>query len=202
MSFCHARDQLLGTLILLKTPFNFVHTPDIIGGNSGSPVVNTAGEFVGIIFDGNLASLVLDFAYEDRVARAISVDCRAIIEAMMADVPVIVREGLSFGYRYPYINEHTGQFVREGDLGPAMLDMIQSRDRYSPRDWISRNMTCVTATAILQEHLQRTAEAAGERWTRGIVRKTSGLDGQHYLNPADRAMFEDDYRFIASAIRS
>ncbi|MDO8544516.1 MAG: S46 family peptidase [Opitutaceae bacterium] len=66
----------------LRTAFNFVHTPDIIGGNSGSPVVNTAGEFVGIIFDGNLQSLVLDFAYEDRVARAISVDCRAMIEAM------------------------------------------------------------------------------------------------------------------------
>ena len=37
---------------------------------------------------------------------------RAIIEAMLADVPVIVRDGLTFGYRYPYINEHTGRFVR------------------------------------------------------------------------------------------
>lgn len=72
-----AKDKIDG-----KTPVNFVNTTDIIGGNSGSPVINKDKEVVGLIFDGNIQSLTADYFYSEKQSRSVSVHSNFIRDAM------------------------------------------------------------------------------------------------------------------------
>jgi hypothetical protein len=78
----------------LGTPFDFVSTADTIGGNSGSPVLNRAGELVGINFDRNRYGLVRNFVYTDVQARHIAVHSKGVLEALrkLYDAGPLVRE--------------------------------------------------------------------------------------------------------------
>jgi hypothetical protein len=78
----------------LSTPYNFASTADTIGGNSGSPILNRAGEFVGINFDRNRFGLVRNFVYTEEQARHISVHSKGILEALrkLYDCDDLVKE--------------------------------------------------------------------------------------------------------------
>ena len=66
----------------LATPFNLVTNTDIIGGNSGSPMVNRAGEVVGLVFDGNIHSLGGDYGFDAKLNRTVAVHSQALLEAL------------------------------------------------------------------------------------------------------------------------
>jgi hypothetical protein len=68
--------------LVMKTPFDFCTTNDIIGGNSGSPVINQKGEIVGLIFDGNIESLGGEYGFDAKVNRAVAVHSEALIHAL------------------------------------------------------------------------------------------------------------------------
>ncbi len=66
----------------LSTSLDFVCTADIVGGNSGSPVIDRDGEYVGLVFDGNIQSFLWTFGYAEAQSRCVAVDSRAIVEAL------------------------------------------------------------------------------------------------------------------------
>ena len=78
----------------LSTPFNAATTNDIIGGNSGSPVLNRKAEIIGLVFDGNIHSLAGNYGYDSRRNRAVMVDLRGMKEALhkVYDAKALIRE--------------------------------------------------------------------------------------------------------------
>jgi glycosyltransferase involved in cell wall biosynthesis len=126
---------------------------------------------------------------------------RALIEAMLAGVPCILREGHNFGYPYPYINPSTGCFANEHDLPDKLSYMVKHYHQFQPREWVLENMSAQRATAVLSATLKDHALATGEQWTADLVVKTVQLNKMKYWNSADELRFIDDYERILSMRR-
>jgi glycosyltransferase involved in cell wall biosynthesis len=126
---------------------------------------------------------------------------RAVIEAMLADVPTILREGFNYGYHYDYMNPRTGRFAKESELADAILDVLDRGSSFSPRAWVLEHMTPIHATANLEQVIRAQALALGEEWTESLVPKTTGLGRQAYWDPGDRDRFAGDYQFLESVVK-
>lgn len=126
---------------------------------------------------------------------------RAVVEALFADVPIVLREGLSYGHHYPYVNPSTGRFASEDNLGDVLLDMTSRHGDFRPREWALANMSCQRATEILEDTIRPVALAGGEQWTSRLAVKTVHLEKQAYWDPEDLTRFADDYTYLRKAIR-
>ena len=121
---------------------------------------------------------------------------RAVIEAMLAGVPCILREGHNYGHPYPYINSETGCFANERNLAEKILWMIDNYQRFKPREWVLGHMSCLQATSLLSDAIRRVAVSNGEHWTTDLVVKNVHLNRMKYWNSSDDDRFEQDYRLI------
>ena len=126
---------------------------------------------------------------------------RAIIEAMLAGVPGVLRSGHNYGQHYPYINARTGQFADERTLPEVLLHMSERYAEYDPRAWVMENMTPQIATDRLNAAIKRVALARGEAWSTDIVVRTVQLKRAPYWDPDDAARFEGDYAYLRTLLR-
>ena len=126
---------------------------------------------------------------------------RAIIEAMLAGVPGVLRAGHNYGQHYPYVNARTGQFADERTLPDVLVQMSERYAEYDSRAWVMENMTPQIATERMNEVIKRVALARGEAWTTDIVVRTVQLKRAPYWNPDDAMRFEGDYANLRSLLR-
>ncbi len=127
---------------------------------------------------------------------------RAIIEAMFANVPSIVRRGFNYGHEYNYINPNTGRFASESELPETLWEMTQTYSDFSPLRWVQDNMTCQHSTRIVTDAVGARARSGDESWTGDLAVKVNGRDGMTYWDPADEERFAADYQFLKASRRT
>jgi len=121
---------------------------------------------------------------------------RAIIESMLCDTVVILREGHNYGEKYDFINEQTGVYANEKNLVNVILSILEGLDTYNPRDYVLNHRTCTLATNIMNKVISANEISSGRYWKNNLVVKVNELHSMDYFSPDERTRFSKDYEEI------
>ncbi len=127
-------------------------------------------------------------------------DNKALVEAMFADVPVIVYER-TVGGATSRVNADTGVLTSDAALAQTIRQMLDGGARFAPRAWALAHTGAAAATRIVDAALRESALAQGRPYTTSIVEKTNAPN-LAYRDPAERQRFAADYAFIAGCLRA
>lgn len=126
---------------------------------------------------------------------------RSIIEGMFCDTPCVIRAGHNYGQHYDYINSQTGMFSSEAELSSTLEYMVENFERFSPREYVLNNRSCLKATELLNAVIRTRVEESGGLWTQDIVPKVNELHGMHYYNSGSAETFTESYNFLRESLR-
>jgi glycosyltransferase involved in cell wall biosynthesis len=123
-------------------------------------------------------------------------DNRSIVESMLCDTPVIVRDGHNYGVKHRHINPQTGLYATEAELPQTIVSVLDEKHTFRPRAYVLREHSCQLATAQLGKKIREVELAEGKEWTTDLVVKTNYLHGMHYWHAQDEGRFALDYAFL------
>ena len=127
---------------------------------------------------------------------------RAIIEGMLCDTPVIMREDHNYGEKYDFINAQTGYFANEQTLESMVFSLLSNTNTFTPREYILNNRNCDVATATMQDAIRQYEQKhnGNIEWHSDLAVKVNDLHGMHYLYEEQHA-FDDCYSWIEKKLK-
>jgi glycosyltransferase involved in cell wall biosynthesis len=127
---------------------------------------------------------------------------RAIIEGMLCDTPVIMRENHNYGEKYDFINAQTGYFANEQTLESKVFGLLSDTTTFTPRDYILNNRNCDVATQIMQTAIKNyeLKHNSNPEWHADLAVKVNDLHGMHYLYEELNA-YDDCYSWIEKKLK-
>lgn len=125
---------------------------------------------------------------------------RAIIEGLLCDTPLILRQGHNYGQHYDYINEQTGSFAGESSFSSVYKMIEENWGKFTPRQWVMKNRTCERATDLMQSDIRQYCEDAEEPFSGSLAVKINNLSGMNYFDQND-SDYQRSYELLEAATK-